>query len=116
MNIKELSLFLSYATRNDRYPPKCIFLNNLYQSLLIIVPIVNTIFGITMLVAMKMQEKKGLLISNQTRTPRIILMSFCIGSLGILLLPLMINGTLLKKNAPTFSNRKIREIPSDYLL
>lgn len=121
MSIKDFSIFLRYQTHRDyprfgRFAAKQALIYNLLSSVLVLIPIVNTVFGIVMLTMMEIRKKRG--FRDPNRIPNIILVSFCITSLGFLLLPLKILGTVInhKEHNVQLSSRKIKEIPPDYLL
>lgn len=126
---------LSFSTQKR---PVHILLN-IGKAVLLLVPIVNTIFGLTLITIASLSEKKGgwsalgsiMIFGNgEHRTPRIVLLSLCSAGLGIFLLPFAAVGTVIKvkeksgqiqpsspsHQAPAIARRQIREIPPDYLL
>lgn len=118
---------LAFKTRNDflhfnnnRRRQNIAALSNFIKVILLLIPIVSTVFGIVSLTIMELQRKRGINIGNRIHST--IVLSFCIASLGILLLPLMIAGTILnlqgqaRHQPPGLTNKKIKEIPPDYLL
>lgn len=120
MNINEFARILSFDSSID-YPharnPKLQAIGyNVTKSLLLLVPIVNTIFGIVLLAITEVAKRRG--FNPPDYLYRVIIASFCITGFGILLLPLMIKGTLAKNQGqgPGLTNRAVKQVPPDYLL
>lgn len=120
MNINEFARLLSYNSSIDhphaRNPKFQATLHNVAKSFILLVPIVNTIFGIVLLAMTEVAKRRG--FQPPDYLYKVIVASFCIASMGILLLPLMIKGTLAKNQGqgPGLTNRAVKQVPPDYLL
>lgn len=95
-------------------------LHNFLRILALVIPVANTIIGIIGLVRRDIYDRT--LRINSGHWPekkdehfsRVMTCSFCIFSLGILLLPLMIAATIMKHQG--LQNRNVKQIGPDYLL
>lgn len=106
-------------------------LRNSLTSIFLLIPIVNTICGIVCLILPYIYDSilkpGGIPMTDSVnkkyeRIGKIVICSVCIASLGILLVPLIIAATIMKlqhqarNQAPEITNRKVTEIPPDFLL
>lgn len=96
--------------------------HNFLRILALVIPVANTIIGIIGLVRRDIYDRT--LRINSGHWPeyqdewlsRIITCSFCIASLGLLLVPVMIAATIMKYQDLRSQNRNVKQIGPDYLL